>query len=82
GITLHEALDIDYASNYDTEVAEVFIEPPESHVLTDVDSADEDEGGLADNLSSRHFTAGAELRFTNSRGVGGIADDLNSDLHN
>ncbi|KAG5886607.1 hypothetical protein JTB14_001031 [Gonioctena quinquepunctata] len=66
----------------DTEDAEVFIEPPESHVLTDEDSAVEDEGGLADNLSSRQLTAGAEIRFTNSRRVGGIADDLNSDLHN
>lgn len=82
GITLQEALDIAYASDSDTEVAEVFIEPPESHELTDEDSADEDEGGLADNLSSRQLTAGAEIRFTNSRRVGGIADDLNSDLHN
>ncbi|KAG5872926.1 hypothetical protein JTB14_009336 [Gonioctena quinquepunctata] len=77
GITLQEALDIAYASDSDTEVAHVFIEPPESHVPTD-----EYEGGLADNLSSRQLTAGAEIRFTNSRRVGGIADDLNSDLHN
>ncbi|KAG5865280.1 hypothetical protein JTB14_008176 [Gonioctena quinquepunctata] len=81
GITLQEALDIAYASDSDTEVTEVFIEPPESHVLTDEDSADDDEGGLADNLSSLQLTAGAEIRFTNSRRVGGIADDLNSDLH-
>ncbi|KAG5872875.1 hypothetical protein JTB14_013027 [Gonioctena quinquepunctata] len=50
GITLQEALDIAYASDSDTEVAEVFIEPPESHVLTDEDSADEDErGGTSSN---------------------------------
>ncbi|KAG5895313.1 hypothetical protein JTB14_029146 [Gonioctena quinquepunctata] len=75
---LDRTLDIVYALDSDTEVAEVFIEPPESHVLTDEDSADKDEGGLADNLCSRQL----EIRFTNSRRVGGIADDLNSDLHN
>ncbi|KAG5886393.1 hypothetical protein JTB14_025568 [Gonioctena quinquepunctata] len=82
GITLQEALYIAYASDSDTEVAEVFIEPPESHVLTDEDSAAEDEEGLADNLSSRQLTDGVEIRFTNSRRVRGIADDLNSDSHN
>lgn len=59
----------------------MFIEPPESHVLTDEDSADEDDGGFADNLSSRQLTAGAEIRFTNSKRYGGFADDLGSDLH-
>ncbi|KAG5870614.1 hypothetical protein JTB14_028575 [Gonioctena quinquepunctata] len=44
--------------------------------------ADEDEGRLADNLSSRQLTAGAQLRFTNSRRIGRIADDWNNDLHN
>ncbi|KAG5879653.1 hypothetical protein JTB14_014979 [Gonioctena quinquepunctata] len=78
----NRASDIAHASDSDTEVAEVSIEPPESHVLTDEDSADEDEGGLAGNLSSRQLTAGAEIRFTNSRRVGGIADDFNSDLQN
>ncbi|KAG5874436.1 hypothetical protein JTB14_005008 [Gonioctena quinquepunctata] len=82
GITLKVALDSAYASNLDTEVAEVFIEPPEGQVPTDEDSADEDEGGLADNLSSRQLTAGTEIRFTNSRRLGGIADDSNSDLQN
>ncbi|KAG5895667.1 hypothetical protein JTB14_026990 [Gonioctena quinquepunctata] len=82
GITLQEALDIALASDSDTEDAEVFVESPESHVLTDEDSADEDEGGLADNLSPRQLTAGAEIRLTNLRRVGGITDDLNSALHN
>lgn len=56
----------------------MFIEPPESHVLTDEDSADEDDRGLADNLSSRQLTALAKIRFANSRRIGGIA--LNTDL--
>ena len=58
---LQEALDIAYEPDSDTKIAEVFIEPPESHVLTDEDSADKDEGGLADNLSSRQPAPGAEI---------------------
>ncbi|KAL1516154.1 hypothetical protein ABEB36_000073 [Hypothenemus hampei] len=79
GITVQEALDIAYESDSDTEVAEVFIEPPQSHVLSDKDSADEDNGGCADNLNSRQLSAAAEIRFANSRRIGGIADDLRLD---
>lgn len=43
---------------------------------------DEDDGGLADNLSARQFTAGAEIRLTNSRRIGGIEEDLQTELHN
>lgn len=78
---MQEALDLAYEADSDTEVAELFIEPPDSHVLTDEDSADEDDGGLAGNLSARQLTAGAEIRLTNSRRIGGIEEDLQTELH-
>jgi hypothetical protein len=43
-------------------VAILYIEPPESHVLSDEDSADEDEGGLIDNLS-RPITDALKVKF-------------------
>jgi hypothetical protein len=52
-------------------VATLYIEPPESHVLSDEDSADEDEGGLIDNLSRRQLSAPAELVLGNNERLGG-----------
>lgn len=44
----------------------VYIAPPEPSELTDEDSADEDNGGLLDNLSGRQLVSDAEIRFTNN----------------
>ncbi|KAK9716848.1 hypothetical protein QE152_g24480 [Popillia japonica] len=73
---MQEALELSYESESDTGVTDVFIEPPECHILTDEDSADEDEGGLADNLSARQLRAGAEARFANSKRMGDMQSDL------
>ncbi|KAG5878171.1 hypothetical protein JTB14_026072 [Gonioctena quinquepunctata] len=43
------------------DVGDIYIEPPEPAELTDEDSADEDGGGLVDNLSANQFRAAAEI---------------------
>lgn len=43
-----------------------YIAPPDADVQSDEDSAQEDEGGLIDNLSSRQLNAPAELAFSNT----------------
>ncbi|KAL5239779.1 hypothetical protein ACI65C_007189 [Semiaphis heraclei] len=75
GFSLSEALDI--LLNEDTE-GDIFIEPPNPHVDTDVDSADEDGSGLVDNLSSRQLLANAEIRFHNNERLGVSYEDLDS----
>lgn len=56
---------------YDDEnVDEIYIEPPESNELTDEDSADEDEGGLVDNLTARQLTARAEIVYSTNNRLG------------
>ncbi|KAH7972000.1 hypothetical protein HPB52_004988 [Rhipicephalus sanguineus] len=39
----------------DEDVSAIYIEPPEAAIYSDEDSADEDSGGLIDNLSSRQL---------------------------
>nr|CAI5831567.1 unnamed protein product [Callosobruchus analis]CAI5839624.1 unnamed protein product [Callosobruchus analis] len=56
----------------DEEASDIYISPPEPNVLTDEDSADEDDGGLIDNLSRRQLLADAEIRV---HGDGGPALD-------
>jgi hypothetical protein len=60
---LQEALEIAYNDDIDTE--QIFIEPPDSNILTDEDSAAEDGPGLLDNLSGPQLRAGAEIRTAN-----------------
>jgi hypothetical protein len=46
-ITLKEALDIAYDdAESDTELSAIYIEPPECNILTEEDSADEDDAGF------------------------------------
>jgi len=45
----------------ETADATIFIEPPDPAVQSDRDSADEDEGGLANNLSGRQLRAQCEI---------------------
>ncbi|XP_039286653.1 piggyBac transposable element-derived protein 3 isoform X1 [Nilaparvata lugens] len=54
----------------DIDVAELFVEPPEPNILSDEDSADEDEGGMIDNLSSRQLAALGEVVLTNNIRMG------------
>lgn len=60
GLTVQEALDF-MESNDTLDVRKIFIEPPDVNVNSDEDSADEEEVGLVDNLSSRQLLAGAEV---------------------
>ncbi|KAG5871428.1 hypothetical protein JTB14_036083 [Gonioctena quinquepunctata] len=45
----------------DLDVGDIYIEPPEQAELTDEDSADEDGGGLVDNLSANQLRAAADI---------------------
>lgn len=47
-------------------------------MLTDEDSADEDEGGAVDNLSGRQLLANAEIKLTNNTVISSIVDGNNS----
>lgn len=72
GLTLQEALEMAYDESEEMgNVRDIFIEPPESHILTDEDSADEDTGGLIDNLSSRQLSAPAEIVLSDNSRIGG-----------
>ena len=59
-------------------VQSVFIEPPDNRELSDEDSADEDNGGLMDNLSGKQLQARAELVMDSGARVGNF-DDLDDD---
>ncbi|KAG5882911.1 hypothetical protein JTB14_023373 [Gonioctena quinquepunctata] len=54
-----EGLQVAHAD--DLDVGDIYIEPPEPAELTDEDSADEDGGGLVDNLSANQLRAAAEI---------------------
>ncbi|KAI4465056.1 hypothetical protein MML48_3g00011870 [Holotrichia oblita] len=69
GITLEEALHLAYDDNLD--VGGIYMEPPEANTLTDKDSGDEDDGGLADNLSRNQLQARAEIIVQNNNDVEG-----------
>ncbi|XP_050306338.1 piggyBac transposable element-derived protein 3-like [Anthonomus grandis grandis] len=64
GFSLAEALDM--VCNDDLD-GDIYIEPPEPNVDTDEDSADEDDGGLVDNLTARQLRAPAEIRLYNTQ---------------
>ena len=53
----------------------IFITPPEVKEDSDEDSAEEDEGGLADNLNSNQLRAPAEAVFHDGRILGEMEDE-------
>ena len=59
----------------DDDVAEIFIEPPEAAINSDADSADEDAGGLIDNLSGPQLRSHAEVVFRDGHRVGDVDDE-------
>ncbi|XP_067006387.1 RNA demethylase ALKBH5 isoform X2 [Anabrus simplex] len=63
GLTLAEILE--EVEKRDEGVETLYIECPEPTPLSDEDSADEDEGGLIDNLSHRQLAARAEVVLSN-----------------
>lgn len=60
---MQEAIDIVEDDN-SVDVRAVFIEPPDVNINSDEDSAEEDEGGLVDNLSKRQLKSKAEIVFS------------------
>lgn len=56
----------------------IFIAPPDSAILTDEDSGDEDDGGLVDNLSGKQLLAGAEIRFNRNNDSSVDVDEENN----
>lgn len=67
---MQEALEYAYIDDID----EIFVEPPDSNILTDEDSAEEDEGGTLDNLSGRQLRSKVELKLTNNSRI--IVNDV------
>ncbi|XP_068247878.1 piggyBac transposable element-derived protein 2-like [Palaemon carinicauda] len=63
-LTMHDILAI---LEEDDSHAKVYIEPTDTGLLTDEDSADEDDSGLIDNLSGRQLTSNAEAVFHDGR---------------
>ena len=57
--------------------ADVYIEPNDPGLLTDEDSADEDDSGLVDNLSGRQLTGNAEAVFTDGQRTTEDNDEAN-----
>lgn len=65
GLSLQEAIDMAYSD----QVEAIYIEPPDSNVLTDEDSGDEDAGGSMENLSGAQLRAPAEVRLLNTDNI-------------
>lgn len=52
GLTFSETLDVVYGDeNFVNEIEEISMDPPESNVENDEESANEDDGGMAHNLT-------------------------------
>ncbi|GBN01396.1 hypothetical protein AVEN_59382-1 [Araneus ventricosus] len=60
-LTLEEALLPFDELNSDSDLKDIYIEPPDAAVLSDEDSAKEDEGGLSDNLSGCQLCVNVEI---------------------
>lgn len=70
GFTLQEALDMAYdESENGTYVDAIYMVPPDPSVLTDEDFADEDDGGVIDNLSRRQLSSQAEIILSNNERI-------------
>ncbi|GBN07278.1 hypothetical protein AVEN_58112-1 [Araneus ventricosus] len=60
-LTLEEALLLFNELNSDSGLEDIYIELPDVAVVSDEDSAEEDEGGLTDNLSGHQLLANVEV---------------------
>jgi len=63
-LTLHEALALLEEEEDDGDPLRVYIEPPSAAVVSDEDSAGEDEGGTINNLTGRMLNAPCEVVLT------------------
>ena len=57
--------------------ADIFMEPADDG-LTDEDSADEDQGGLMDNLSGKQLDGAGEAALPNGIRIGNLGEDLDN----
>jgi DNA excision repair protein ERCC-6 len=76
--TLQEAVAI--IEERDEEVVKIFIEPPDVALNSDEDSADEESGGLIDNLTGRQLRAEAEVVFADGHRL--CCEDVENEEHN
>ncbi|XP_068203710.1 piggyBac transposable element-derived protein 2-like [Palaemon carinicauda] len=73
-LNLQEILEI--LDEEEKDPVAIFITPPEVREDSDEDSAEEDEGGLADNLNSNQLRASAEAVFHDGRILGEDDDEV------
>ncbi|GBN80074.1 hypothetical protein AVEN_166147-1 [Araneus ventricosus] len=66
-LTLEEALLLFDKLNSDLDLEDIYIEPPDVVVVSDEDSAEEDEGGLTDNIYGRQLRVNAEISRKKTR---------------
>lgn len=64
----------------DLDVDQIYIEPPDTGIITDEDSGNEDEGGLVDNLSGPQLNTTAELyvRDPHSDDFGSVDESMDN----
>ncbi|KAJ8942557.1 hypothetical protein NQ318_021959 [Aromia moschata] len=63
------------AYSEDLDAEQIFIEPPNSNVLTDEESGDDEEPPDINHLPGRQLAAGAEIVLVNNERIGGLSDD-------
>ena len=77
-LSMHEILDI---LEKEDSHADVYIEPNDPGLLTDEESADEDDSGLIDNLSGRQLAGHAEAIFPNGNRITEHNNEANFSSH-
>lgn len=76
GFTLDEALHILLDENENLLNENLYIQPPEPNILTDEDSADEDAGGLVDNLSGNQLRAFVDIELVSEGQVSALEENI------
>ncbi|KAF2901352.1 hypothetical protein ILUMI_04834 [Ignelater luminosus] len=59
----------------DLTVDRIYVEPPESHSVTDEESGDEEDSGDVNHLPSRQLVAPAEIVLSDNNRIGGTEDN-------
>lgn len=62
------------------DVSNIFIDPPDTAINSDEDPANEDAGGLIDNLSGAKLRSHAEVVFRDGHQLGEVEGDEDSTL--
>uniref|UniRef100_A0A6P7GXY5 Peptidoglycan-recognition protein SC2-like n=1 Tax=Diabrotica virgifera virgifera TaxID=50390 RepID=A0A6P7GXY5_DIAVI len=75
GISLKKGLDIAFEKNEsNNDVSAVYIESPDTKILTNEDSADENDANFIDNRNGNQLSSGAEIGFLNDTRIEGTAE--------